>query len=133
MTNPAKPMGWGEINNALSIAQSMITAGTATDLQSALLGTTTTSTTGGTTTTTQGILQMRASGMGWGQIANKEGVKLGNVVSAGHRSDRAPTSPSGNSNRPERTDMPTRPDHPDHSVRPERPQLPERPAHPGHG
>jgi hypothetical protein len=33
------------------------------------------------TTELQGVLQMRAEGMGWGQIANAMGTKLGHVMS----------------------------------------------------
>lgn len=71
-----KPMGYGNIKIALSLARTQlasqgITNPTTTQLQGALVGD------GGQ----QGILQMRASGMGWGQIANSLGVKLGSVVS----------------------------------------------------
>lgn len=76
-----KPMGYGNIRIALSLARADlanqgITSPTPAQLQGALVGTT--SPTG---TTTQGILQMRASGMGWGQIANSIGFKLGAVMS----------------------------------------------------
>lgn len=86
-TSPAKPMGYGNIRIALSLAETQlasqgITNPTATELQGALMGTTTTGP--GGTTTTDGILQMRASGMGWGQIANSMGYKLGPVMS-GHQ------------------------------------------------
>jgi hypothetical protein len=75
--NPTtKPMGYGNIKIALSLARTQlasqgITNPTTAQLQGALVGD------GGQ----QGILQMRASGMGWGQIANSLGVKLGSVVS----------------------------------------------------
>jgi hypothetical protein len=86
-TSPAKPMGYGNIRIALSLAETQlasqgITNPTATELQGALIGTTTTGP--GGTTTTDGILQMRASGMGWGTIADTMGYKLGPVVS-GHQ------------------------------------------------
>lgn len=75
---PTRPMGYGNIRIALLLAKTQlasqgITDPTATQLQGALLGTSGSS--------TQGILQMRASGMGWGQIANSMGVKLGAVIS----------------------------------------------------
>lgn len=83
-TSPTRPMGYGNIRIALSLAKTQlasqgITQPTPEQLQGALMGTSTT--TAGTTTTQQGILQMRASGMGWGQIANSMGVKLGTVMS----------------------------------------------------
>lgn len=77
-----KPMGYGNIRIALSLARTQlasqgITNPTAEQLQGALMGTP-----GGSTgTATQGVLQMRAAGMGWGQIANSMGVKLGTVMS----------------------------------------------------
>lgn len=84
-TPPTKPMGYGNVRIALSLAQTQlanqgVTQPTSQQLQTSLMGSGT-STTGGTTS--QGILQMRASGMGWGQIANSMGVKLGAVMS-GH-------------------------------------------------
>lgn len=86
-TSPAKPMGYGNIRIALSLAEAQlasqgITNPTATELQGALIGTTTTGP--GGTTTTDGVLQMRASGMGWGKIADTMGYKLGPVIS-GHQ------------------------------------------------
>ena len=74
-------MGYGNIRIALSLAKSQlarqgITEPTPQQLQAALMGTSAT-----TSTTQSGILQMRASGMGWGQIANSMGVKLGTVMS----------------------------------------------------
>lgn len=86
-TSPAKPMGYGNIRIALSLAEAQlasqgITNPTALELQGALIGTTTTGP--GGTTTTDGVLQMRASGMGWGKIADSMGYKLGPVIS-GHQ------------------------------------------------
>lgn len=75
---PTRPMGYGNIRIALLLAKTQlasqgITDPTAAQLQGALIGT--------SGSQMQGILQMRASGMGWGQIANSMGVKLGAVVS----------------------------------------------------
>lgn len=83
-TSPTRPMGYGNIRIALSLARTQlasqgITQPTPEQLQGALMGSSTGS--AGSTTTSQGILQMRASGMGWGQIANSMGVKLGTVMS----------------------------------------------------
>lgn len=97
-TPPTRPMGYGNIRIALSLARAElagqgITRPTPQQLQTALMGGTTTpgSGTSATTTQTQGILQMRASGMGWGQIANSLGYKLGAVMS-GHVPAAAPTT-----------------------------------------
>lgn len=81
-TSPTRPMGYGNIRIALSLAKTQlasqgVTQPTPEQLQGALMGTPT----GTSTVTQQGILQMRASGMGWGQIANSMGVKLGTVMS----------------------------------------------------
>lgn len=83
-TSPTKPMGYGNIRIAMSLAEAQlasqgVTNPTPTQLQGALMGTTTG--TGADATTQQGILQMRASGMGWGKIANTMGFKLGPVMS----------------------------------------------------
>jgi hypothetical protein len=83
-TPPTKPMGYGNIRIALSLARTQlasrgITNPTPQELQGALLGSTTMA--NGTTTQTQGILQMCADGMGWGKIASTMGFKLGTVMS----------------------------------------------------
>ncbi len=87
-TPPTRPMGYGNVRIALSLAreqlaQQGITQPTPEQLQAALMGSTVTSGTGTAVTTTSfpGVLQMRADGMGWGQIANSMGVKLGHVMS----------------------------------------------------
>ena len=86
-TSPTKPMGYGNVRIALSLAQTQlasqgISQPTATELQWALMGGTRYGPDG--MTTTEGVLQMRASGMGWGKIANTMGYKLGPVMS-GHQ------------------------------------------------
>jgi hypothetical protein len=85
-TPPTGKMGWGNVFNALALAQdslarSGITNPTNAQLQAALMGGDVTNS-NGTTTTMKGILQMRADGMGWGQIAQASGTKLGPVVSS---------------------------------------------------
>lgn len=93
-TPPTRPMGYGNIRIALSLArtqlaQAGITQPTPAQIEAALMGgplTNGSGATAGTGTTTlapelRGILQMRADGMGWGQIANSMGVKLGQVMS----------------------------------------------------
>ena len=103
-TSPTKPMGYGNVRIALSLAQTQlasegITNPTAAELQGALIGRTYVGPEG--TTTTDGVLQMRASGMGWGKIANTMGYKLGSVVSgkqtmvATNRVDNSVTTATG--------------------------------------
>lgn len=79
---PTKPMGYGNVRIALSLARAQlasqgITQPTAQQLQAALVGVPATA----DGSATSGILQMRAEGMGWGQIANRLGFKLGAVMS----------------------------------------------------
>lgn len=86
---PTGKMGWGNVKISLALAQDAlaragITNPTAEQLQAALNGGTVTVTNAdGTTTATtlKGVLQMRADGMGWGEIAKAGGTKVGPVVS----------------------------------------------------
>ena len=78
-------MGNGNVYITLSLAKAElagmgITNPTPEQIQAALNGGSIT--VNGTTTTTNGILSMRASGMGWGEIAHSLGYKLGHVISA---------------------------------------------------
>jgi len=86
---PTGNMGWGNVKISLALAKDQlarlgITNPTAEQLQAALNGGSVTVTNAnGTTTTTplRGVLQMRADGMGWGEIAQAGGTKVGPVVS----------------------------------------------------
>ena len=129
-------MGWGEINIALSLAQALVgTDATGTELQAALNGGTITNA-DGTTTTLDGVLRMRADGMGWGQIAKQLGFKLGALVSASHTdksqagshtaSAKADTARADKPIRAEHADRPERPTRAERADRPERPSRPER-------
>jgi len=91
ITPPTGHMGFGNVYISLALAKQQlsamgITQPTAEQLQAALTGGTMTQTTGTgatattTSTTLQGILTMRSQNMGWGQIAQKLGVKLGPVI-----------------------------------------------------
>ncbi|MFN3902068.1 hypothetical protein [Rehaibacterium terrae] len=62
-------MGYGEIDITLGLAGAMIESGSAADLDAAL----------------DSLLQMRADGMGWGEIAQELGFNLGQIVSAANR------------------------------------------------
>lgn len=87
-TPPTGHMGWGNVKHALALAQDSlakagITNPTAQQLQTALVGgdLVVTNADGTTTTTTmKGILTMRASGMGWGNIAKAGGTTMGAVT-----------------------------------------------------
>jgi antitoxin (DNA-binding transcriptional repressor) of toxin-antitoxin stability system len=83
-TPATKPMGYGNVSTSLSLAkyqlaQQGITNPTPEQLKIALNGGTIEL--GGKTVDYQGVLQMRADGLGWGQIAQQLGTKLGPVVS----------------------------------------------------
>lgn len=82
--NPNGPMGWGGVNITLAMAEKLISSGTADSLEEALTGTPdVTNADGSVTEGTDGLLQMRADGMGWGKIAKELGFKLGSVVGKG--------------------------------------------------
>jgi hypothetical protein len=93
ITPPTGHMGFGNVYISLALAKQQlstlgITQPTPQQLQAALTGGTITQTTGtgatATTTSTnlQGILTMRSQNMGWGQIAQKLGFKLGPVMAS---------------------------------------------------
>jgi hypothetical protein len=91
-TPPTGTMGYGNVYTSLALAKQQlagvgITDPSAQELQAALVGGTVTTGSGQTTTLT-GVLELRAQGMGWGQIAQQYGYKLGPVIS-GMRSSNA--------------------------------------------
>lgn len=154
LANPNGPMGYGEVNITLSLAQALMDSGAYPDLQSALTGleTTVTNPDGTTTVTSEGgVLAMRASGMGWGQVANELGFNLGTLMSATNANANAQgrIAAGGNSTgadkrantervakperiaRTERAERPDRPARVERVERPERPQRPERPERSG--
>lgn len=80
-TPPTGNMGNGNVYISMALAQQQLTSAgitqpTAQQIQTAMVGGTLVP--GGQPV--DGVLQMRASGMGWGQIANSLGVKLGRVI-----------------------------------------------------
>lgn len=91
---PTGKMGFGNVFISLALAKQQlsqlgINQPTPQQLQAALTGGTITMNTGTTatgaattSTSLQGILTMRSQNMGWGQIAQKLGFKLGPVVSS---------------------------------------------------
>jgi hypothetical protein len=112
-------MGYGNIDNALALAKASLgDDSTPTELKSVL--------TGGTVdnVTYDGILNMRASGMGWGVIAQELGFKLGEVK----RAERAQPQKVEKAERVAKVERPVKPERPERPVRPERPEKPERPG-----
>lgn len=82
---PTRPMGWGNVRHALTLAQRDLAAQGITDptpaeLQAALNGGSITTATGDTVNLS-GTLALRSEGMGWGQISRTIGVPLGNAAS----------------------------------------------------
>ena len=97
---PAKPMGFGNINIALSLAQAELRGlgirnPSPAQLHAALSGGVVMTSKGATTL--PGVLSLRTSGKGWGQIAHQLGFKLGEVVRPTH-AERAAHEHRGNSN-----------------------------------
>ena len=100
-TPPTGKMGYGNVYTSLALAKQQlagvgITEPTAAQLQAALVGGTVTTPTGQATLT--GVLELRAQGMGWGQIAQSYGYKLGPVISgmkASHAKITAQTATGG--------------------------------------
>ena len=97
-------MGNGNVDNALALAEADLKRQGITNPTSAQLK-----------TSLDGVLQQRADGKGWGQIAQSMGIKLGDVK----RSDKAEPSQE-RSNKPERAEKAERPQRPDKPERAER-------------
>lgn len=87
-TPATRPMGYGNVNIALALAQAQltalgITAPTPGQLAAALNGGVVVTANG--SFTLKGVLTQRAADMGWGAIAQSMGFKLGAVVRAADR------------------------------------------------
>jgi hypothetical protein len=107
-TPPTGKMGYGNVDNALAIAQTSlrdkgIANPTPAQLEAAVTD----------------VLKLRADGRGWGEIAQTHGFKLGDVKRA-PKPERVA--------RAERADKPEKPERPQRPERPERPEKPERSA-----
>ena len=86
---PTRPMGYGNVTISLALARQQlanqgITQPTPQQIQAALTGGTVTTGSGTTARTVElpGVLTMRSSGMGWGNIAKAQGMNLGKVMSS---------------------------------------------------
>ena len=104
ITPPTGQMGHGNVFTSLALAKQQlgqlgISQPTPQQLQAALTGGTVTTGTGTTATNTQlqGVLTMRSQGMGWGQIAQAQGTKLGPVISGLKRGNQQMTTTNASS------------------------------------
>jgi len=142
-------MGYGNVDLALGLAKASLAEHgihnpTPEQIRAALNGGTVT-TKSGQRVTLPGVLKLRASGMGWGQIAHKLGVKVGDVKGHGH-ADRKHEHKhehvkhkhehvKHHHDRPEfhraKFERPERPQRPEKIERPQRPERPERPERHG--
>jgi len=82
---PTGKMGYGNVKISLGLAREELAQWgigqpTAEELKAALVGGEITAPSGGTVQL-DGVLALRSGGMGWGQIAQEYGVKLGTIVS----------------------------------------------------
>lgn len=85
ITPPTGNMGYGNVYTSLALAKQQlaalgITNPTPQQIEAALTGGTVTAA-GGQATALTGVLQLRSQGLGWGQIAQSLGFKLGPVIS----------------------------------------------------
>lgn len=142
ITPPTGKMGIGNVFISLALAQQELAAAgikspTPIQIQAALTGGTITGA-DGKTVQLQGILTQRAAGMGWGQIANSMGIKLGRLVSAirsgnEHLADAVRHERAERAEKTEHPDRVEKTERPDKVDRPEKPQRPDRPERPGKG
>ena len=144
--SPTDEMGWGNVDIALSLAkasleQQGIRNPTPEQIRAALLGGTV-RTSSGKSVTLDGVLELRASGMGWGRISQEYGFKLGEVrrphtdakpdgKHADFRHERAHVARLDKVERPEKFERPDRPHKVERPEKIERPQKPERPERHG--
>ena len=112
---PTQKMGFGNVDNALALTQASlekqgITNATPEQLKTALLG----------------VLDQRAAGEGWGEIAHSLGLNLGEIKSAANRPERVQQARTERPDRAERADKPERVERMDRPMRPERPERPQK-------
>lgn len=107
-TPPTGKMGYGNVDSALSLAQASLARQGVTDPTLAQIE-----------KAVMDVLKMRASGQGWGQIAQSMGMKPGDVKRADKATERVARAERGA--RPEKPERPQKPE------RPERPERPEKP------
>ena len=134
-------MGFGNVNIALTLAKATlaeqgITRPTPQQIEAALNGGTVTNRAGKEVKLT-GILTQRASGMGWGKIAQANGFKLGELMRHRHDFKHAEFKHHPHHHRPEfhhaRFDRHDRPHRFERVERPEKVERAERPERPERG
>jgi hypothetical protein len=108
---PTQKMGFGNIDNALALTQAAlgkqgIKDPTPEQLKIALTD----------------VLQQRADGSGWGEIAQSLGFKLGGLK----RPERMERVQHARAERPERAERPDKPEKPERPMRPEKPERAQR-------
>jgi hypothetical protein len=108
-------MGFGNVDNALALTQASlekqgITDPTPEQLKAALTG----------------VLDRRAAGQGWGEIARSLGFNLGEIKSAQNRPERTERVQQARVERPERAEKPDRVERMERPMRPEKPERPQR-------
>ena len=109
---PTEKMGFGNIDNALALTQASlekrgIKDPTPEQVKIALTD----------------VLQQRADGSGWGEIANSMGFRLGELKGGQHRPERMERVQHARAERPERPEKPEKPERP---MRPEKPERAQR-------
>jgi hypothetical protein len=135
-TPPTSKMGYGNVDIALSLAKASLAEEgirnpTPEQIKAALNGGTVT-TKSGQRVALPGVLKQRASGMGWGKVAQANGFKLGEVMrDKGHRhghkhGDWKHDRGDYHKARYDRPERPHKIDRPERFERPERPEKPER-------
>jgi len=112
---PTQKMGFGNVDNALALTQASlekqgITHATPEQLKSALAG----------------VLDLRAAGEGWGEIAHSLGFNLGEIKSAQNRREPTERMQQARVERPERAEKPDRVERMERPMRPEKPERPQR-------
>ena len=112
---PTQKMGFGNIDNALALTQASlekqgIANATPEQLKIALMG----------------VLNQRAAGQGWGEIAHSLGFNLGELKSAQNRPERTERVQEARVERPERAGKPDRVERMERPMRPERPERPQK-------
>ena len=152
-TPATSKQGYGNVAISLALARAElknagITSPTSDQMVAALNGGNVT--VNGKTTTLSGVLALRASGMGWGQVAGSLKVNLGSIERSlrderGHLERAEHTDKPDKAERAEKTDkpekserpalpdkvsLPDKPEIPDRPTRPDRPEKPERPVVP---
>jgi hypothetical protein len=115
-------MGNGNVDIALKLAQASLAEQgirnpTPEQIRAALNGGTITARSG-ERIRLEGVLAMRASGMGWGRVSQELGFKLGHVM-----------RPDFHRSHLERPEVPHRVERPERPLKIERPERPERPHH----